>query len=374
MFPKTYLLLILSLSLLLTACQETEIVEVEIPVVIEPDFAEMDRSRDPYRRNFNMRVFADRLGIYGEHLDVSVDTAGASRGFLSNFTNSGQQAVNNDLRIFGNGLGITVRAADPDLNFSGTGFSYWLPDTIPDIRVPSEPWDRWGSVYLSPDNYFLLPYGRGNRAQQYFALGRIEANFPLLAAGGGIELADIKFITYDTANTFDLGVNGVEILPVADGFLYVRRPSASRSTIERINYAGDFETVLEFPLDQLFAYQGTVYGQRYNYASGQVEVYSADPDGRNWRLRYTFDQGIDQRWRMHPTGNDLFVNARISGQIFHVTEMDAERISLVALDSEQLHDYRITDMEVWQDEVYLTTLSGTFKRDYSEFLASRFEE
>lgn len=55
-----------------------------------------------------------------------------------------------------------------------------------------------------------------------------------------------------------------------------------------------------------------------------------------------------------------------------MTEMSEENISFEAVDNEQFLNYQtITDLRKFGDQVYITTLSGFYRRDWEDFIRSR---
>lgn len=133
----------------------------------------------------------------------------------------------------------------------------------------------------------------------------------------------------------------------------------------------DFAALKKDGLQQLFRYDGELLATRRS--AGDLEILTADADGRNWATKYRVPNTLNITYRFFPTSENLYVQARQGGQLFVTTQFDAERFRFVALDTPKLNSRRVTDLNTYNGDTYVTTLSGTFIGETERFRASRRE-
>lgn len=370
MYPKKHLLpLLLLVCLLLTVstCTKDVFVPVEIPTPVVPDFEELPRSQDPYRRIYNIYKFDDNMVLKGEGIDFlhapdSTVTGYISRTF-SGFRETTSQTLR--LRIYGNRFDVVPIGFEL---FQFSSLNIRLEDIYPDYELPFSFANYRSSLgSLSENNYLLLPFDRASDRRLHFAMAQITPPesiiFPPVLDTLQTFIFDIEGSEYSS--------RGIEMLPVEGGFLFENNSFATGSTLHRIDYNGNFEEVVPTSVSQLFYFRGIPYAHRYR--DGQSQILTADPEGRNWQISWTFPNPLFERVYFYPVGEDLFMYNATGDRMSLATQLDVDGIRLEAVEFSQLESYTVTDIAEYQGDIYIGTLSGFFRRNYEDFKNSREE-
>jgi len=221
---------------------------------------------------------------------------------------------------------------------------------------------------LSDDNHLLLPYRTRFDRKLRFVLANITPSEFTLDRP---VLNSIDTFAFEIEGS-EYRQSGLEMLPVDGGFLFTHSSPQSGNSMHRISYDGDFEEVVSTSISQLFYFRGIPHAHRYR--DNQSQILTADADGRNWRISWSFPNPIFERFHFFPVGDDLFMYSATGGRMFFATQMDEEAIAFEAVEFTELESYDVTDIEEYQGDIYIGTLSGFFRRDYLTFRESRETE
>lgn len=379
MANKYTVFLLFLLGLFISSCEEEVIRTVEVPVEVEavPDFEELPQSRDPYRRIFQMHRFEDQLLLQGE--DVHFFFGGeygddGSGGTTIPSTTRSLQAFNDQLYVHTGADLLYAQPVDRRFRFdNGPGIRMQFRDYLPEgYQLPSSINSQLGLAVLSQDNYIFLPYTTEDDRRLNFGIGQFQ--LPEFWLSADIELLSWENNVIDDDPATGYYYYGLPMTAVEGGFLIHIKEARNVKTY-RVDYDGSYEAVFEFRVFDFFRYQGELYAYgRTPFTPFDYSIYRISPDGRNWTGVYQISNPANQFYQFHSTEDALFMVNSISDQIFLTTEMSEEGISFEALDAEELETYDITDIEHFGDFVYITTLSGFFRRPWQEFIDSRQEE
>ena len=354
-----------------TACDpDVEIVEVEVPAT--PTFAELPTSVDPNRRAFSMRVMDYGLLLQGERRHFIYDEAGE---FSGSFSGSGAQYVqpfNEDYMIAVYPEAIQVHSIVGGRAANSIRV-YPIDSILPQdaSAYPFRPGPYSSPAELDKNNILILPYITGEFPDRNigFALHEFEGAHPS-GFGANYDIvasvfidSDIRLINSQTYRT----------IPVEGGFLFHYWGTSEESAIYRIDYSGNMVKVYsESPgvIDGFIEYQNAIYAWRDSDTGNGHRLMRAEPDGRNWELLDSTYNGRAVTY--FPAGEDeLIMLDRQQDALYYVEDLGAGTPRYTRLQAEQFEGYIVTDVERYGDFVYVTTMSGSFRRDWREFIESR---
>lgn len=366
----TYSLALLGLLLITLAGCKKEVIEGPAePTEPGPALTELPGTIDFNRRSFDAHTFGDQFLIQTENTSMRFDGSGAFVHAFDHFDRRAADAVSSQLRarVHPFSLAISPIRGPFFSNFPGFVLGFDTLGTDIDIPFSSIEYPNRSSC-LSDDNHFLLPFLKTGDERLWFAVA--ELFYP--AEPEVLFAPELR-----TLHTFPLDVTGsgyarrgITMYPVNEGFLITLGTQENRNTY-LIGYDGNYESVLGLSPNHFFHFRGELYGARNN--AGNLELMTADADGRNWRTAYYIPNAFAESIRFFPAGNDLYANARSSGQLSILTDLNDDTITFAALDAHVVMNRTITDIAYYQGNTYVTTLSGTFLQETVSLRESRAE-
>ncbi|MEO1513921.1 MAG: hypothetical protein AAFV95_02875 [Bacteroidota bacterium] len=363
---------LLIFSFLIFGCKTT-IIE-EVPVEVVPDFEELPESRDPFKSVFQMQKYDNSLLLQSTNAHHYYDENGVGRTAITGNQTSYIEVMNEHLTLRISERFIVVEDIDPTRRSDtpGVPLHVQLDSLLPEgshLPIHTVRYSR-SLGYIDKNNVLLLPYyidGRLDFAILKFEPGETIPNYyaPKLLSAETFEFTG-EFYHYQ---------DGIRIHEVEGGFVMTAINNGG-TKIYRIAYDGSYESVTDHIslgiYRDYFEYKGRLYTWiRPGSSPGELIILTCDPDGRGWKVKYRLQSDIE--FHYIPTEDALFACAFASNQLFLVT-MTEEEMLLEALDNEQFWSYQIiTDVEKFGEHVYISTLSGFYRRNWQEFIDSKLK-
>jgi hypothetical protein len=343
----------------------TPIVEEEEPVLTElPGLIDFNR------RAFGIQLYEGNMLVQTENTDIRLLPDGSRSNHLEIAPRTVADATSPTLhaKIINEAVHLEFTGISPFSN--GPRFRFPVTELGDDARLYPErvrPPNRIAA--LSDDNYLLLPFRREGDSRLWLSILEITyedepsmINVP--------ELASVKTVVLPTTDFTNQITHG-DMLPVPGGFLVTLFTVNIGFPTYRINYDGTFEQVLNGNLVQMFRYNDELLGIRRSRPN--LDIMTADENGRNWAVKYQLPNELNITYRFFPTAEDLFVQARSGGQLFVTTQFTADSLRIEALDTPEIDSRTVTDLENYNGNTYITTLSGTFIGEAERLRSSRRE-
>lgn len=342
------------------------------PVIEEasPTLTELPGLSDFDRRAFGLQLYSDRMLIQTENTDIRLLPDGSRSNHLVIRPRTVVDATSPTLhaKIINEAVLLEFVGISPFSN--GPRFRFPVTELGDDARLYPErvrPPNRM--VALSDDDYLLLPFRREGDSRLWLSILEItyEGEPSMINAP---ELTSVKTVVLPTTDFTNQIIHG-DMLPVPGGFLVTLFTVNNGFPTYRINYDGTFEQVLNGNLVQMFHYNNELFGIRRNRPN--LDIMTADENGRNWAVKYQLSNPLNITYRFFPTAEDLYVQARSGGQLFVTTQFTADSFRIEAVDAPDLNSRSVTDLENYNGDTYITTLSGTFIGDAERLRSSRRE-
>lgn len=367
---KPYLFILLSVYFLAfsNGCKETIIV----PVEVMPDFEELNRSRDPHKRIYQIKKYDNKLIFQSEQVHHQYTGDGENITQFSGRETLYREIMNEELVVTYGHRTLDVENLNVDRRYSNNQLRINLDSILPaDIMVSDLETAYSRSIgYLDKSNVLLLNCYRASDRRSAYLVMKFERNdnFPF-----NVNVVNYHVKVFDTPIRYDR--LGVKLYEVEGGFVMINRTEIQlNDVIHRINYDGSNEEVFEPAtsggISGFFEYNNQLYTWFKTFPDDNVVLYTSDQNGRNWTPTHTINSNIN--FRFLPVENELFALNLNNSQLFLLTDMSTSTISFEALDNEQFWNYQtITDLEKMDDYIYVSTLSGFYRRDWQEFISSR---
>lgn len=369
---KPYLFILLSVYFLVfsSSCKETVFVVEEVPVEVIPDFEELNRSRDPHKRIYQIKKYDNKLIFQSERVHHQYTADGENTTLITGRETRYREVMNEELVVTYRDRMLYIESLDIDQRFSNNRCRVNLDSILPaDIAVTDFGIAPTGSIgYLDKSNVLLLNCYRASDRRRAYLIMKFERQLNLFHT---VEVVSYNVNVFDSPIQVDISRG--DLYEVEGGFVMINR-TQSEDVIHRINYDGSNEEVFEPAasggISGFFEYNNQLYTWFKAFPDNNVVLYTSDQNGRNWTLAYTINSNIN--FRFLPVENELFALNLNNSQLFLLTDMSTSTISFEALDNEQFWNYQtITDLEKMDDYIYVSTLSGFYRRDWQEFLESR---
>ncbi len=366
-----FYLFVFTCLFLVLGCEDDDMI---VPIVEEeePVLAELSGLSDFDRRAFGIQLYGGNMLIQTENTDLRFLEDGSMESRFSLGSRRLADATSSTLhaKVTDDVVRIEFVGVSPFSN--GPRFQYAVAQLGEDARLyPEQVSTPNRMASLSEDDYLLLPFRREGDNRLW--LNIMEITYTGAPSSINVpELASVQTIVLPTSDSAPNNqIIHQDMLPVPGGFLVTLSTVNDGSPTYRINYDGSFERVFDSGLAQMFHYGEELFAVRHN--TPDLDIMTADTDGRNWERAYVIPNPANQFFRFFPVEDDLFVRNRNSGILFVVTELTPDNIRMEAIDTPILDSRTITDMANYLGDTYITTLSGTFIGETERLRSSRRE-
>jgi len=351
------------------ACEDDDI---PAPVIEEDPsvLSELPGLSDFDRRAFDLQLYGGNMLVQTENTDLRFLEDGSMSNGLARGGRMMADATSTTLhaRIINDAVRVEFIGMPPLDN--GPRFQFPISELGEDARLYPE-WvsPPYRMAALSDDDYLLLPFRREGDNRLWISILEITyEGAPSLFTVP--ELASVQTIVLPTLDPNNQVIHR-EILPVPGGFLLTVRNVNQSDPMFRINYDGTVEQMFNGDFQQLFYYNEELMGTRRNPPN--LDIMTADENGRNWAVKYQLPNELNVTYRFFPTAEDLFAQARSGGLLFVTTRFTADSFRIEALDTPDLDSRYVNDLENYNGDTYITTLSGTFIGEMEQVRSSRRE-
>ncbi|MEM7575757.1 MAG: hypothetical protein AAF433_22830 [Bacteroidota bacterium] len=374
--PNYFFAAFLILGFFFTSCVREEIIEVEVPVAtIKPDYKELYRSSDPNRRIYQMFRFGDELLLQGENVHFYYTLEGTGRGQITRNRSQSVEAFTEVICADINPVyqRMKIVATRDGARLANTQFSLSLTSVLPEgFQLPRSIDFRKSFLSLSEDDYVMVPFKLENDPRLRVGIGKLAVQEDYLWAGG-IELLSWENYLIDSVADLSLTSSGQTMTAVEGGFLVNAITGFEGPRTYRVDFEGSFEPVYDGIVNYFFEYKGERYAFGYRSNSLDFSIHRLSSDGRIWTEVYQIYNSVSTNtfYRCFPTEDHLLILQTTTSRVFTLTDLDENATISAALDTEELEDYVITDIERLGDFAYISTLSGFFRRPWQEFINSR---
>jgi hypothetical protein len=361
---------LLLLFLALFSCKEEFVNTVEVEVPTPVDYEEVWWSEDPNRRAFNIVDLDDGLLIQGESFCARLKNEGEV-GFLSIPTIDHVKPINRQLQLDLHENYVNFNTlVDRFANLGSTILSY--EDVLGAnavIQTAGINHERTNAG-LNDQNTVLIPF-RDTTGRNLSAL-LIYIDYP--DVGTALDLPriidhEILQIATSSTNAF---AGEFFIYAEENAFFITASPVAGSRVVYRLDLDAKEVTEVGLNLGQVVSFEGEKWAIREE--GDFVELHTYNESIRQFEVRYLIPSIFSENVRLFSVDNQLFLYYTISKQLLIAVERTAEFIQFEPLNIEELNRNQITDIGRFQDKAYLSTLSGTFERDWTEFIESRIAE
>lgn len=347
-------------------CKETVTVVEEVL----PEYEELGRSRDPHKAvyqivNYNNNLLLQSNNSHHIYFEDETNTT-----MITNHGARYREILNDEFVVSLRWNRLEVENIDPNERFANNSLSIVLDSILPqDYVVNHLGISILNSIgCLNNDNVLLLPYYTNINAQLNFLLIELESMNDLFSS------IDYNVIgTFSYPNSVQYPVRGFKMIDIEGGFLMIIDDLTNNAVI-KIENDGTNYIVQNHETSPgntgFFKFEDVLYNWSRNFPDYDIIIYSSTDNGTTWTSSYRIETFTE--YRFISTGDELFSLNMSNGQLLVMTNMSSENISFEALDNEQFWNYQIiTDVAKYNEDVYISTLSGFYKRNWQEFIQSR---